>query len=130
MAQALLQAAPTRQAEGLAPEEAAPETAQFVNDLVAGRAFKRTTKRQAAASRTEEVAPAQIQSERFFIYRYDPAIKEPLNPLDGRPRDREDEICKIHAVKLLECLDLHGQKVGKVRVKKVTIDVGMEDECC
>jgi hypothetical protein len=38
--------------------------------------------------------------------------------------------CVEHAKDLLECLDLHGHDVKSVRIKKVTIEVGMEGECC
>lgn len=65
-----------------------------------------------------------------MTYRMDPAIQRPRNPLGGRPAGAEAERCKTHAAKLLECLNLHGQNVRSVRVRKVTIDVGMEDECC
>lgn len=62
-------------------------------------------------------------------YRLDSTIERPQNPLSGSPSGTGDERCNLHAVKLLECLDFHGQKVAKVRVKRVTIDVGLEEEC-
>jgi hypothetical protein len=65
-----------------------------------------------------------------MTYRLDPTLGRPRNPLDGKPPGRDAERCKVHAAKLLECLNLHGHKISKVRVKKVTIDVGMEGECC
>jgi hypothetical protein len=31
--------------------------------------------------------------------------------------------------RLLDCLDLHGHPVGEVRVKKITVDISMDDPC-
>ncbi|MGM0668350.1 MAG: hypothetical protein ACQET1_01450, partial [Gemmatimonadota bacterium] len=64
-----------------------------------------------------------------MVYRLDPDTTEAVN-LPGRPGAPKDR-CREHADRLLECLDLHGQNVCKVRVKKVTLDVVMEgDDCC
>ncbi len=64
-----------------------------------------------------------------MTYRLDPKLDRPANPVGGRPVDR-DQRCLEHAGKLLDCLDLHGHDVRKVRVRKITVDISMEDECC
>ncbi len=64
-----------------------------------------------------------------MTYRLDPRMKRPANPLDGRPGDKHER-CRLHAGRLLDCLDLHGHDVAKVKVKKITVDISMEDECC
>jgi hypothetical protein len=65
-----------------------------------------------------------------MTYRVDPAIARPLDRPGMRPGARDAERCKEHARNLLDCLDLHGQPIARVRVKKVTVDIEMEGECC
>ncbi|MDH3306206.1 MAG: hypothetical protein OEO77_01600 [Acidimicrobiia bacterium] len=64
-----------------------------------------------------------------MTYRLDPSLEKPQNSPGGRPIGT-DERCRAHAGKLLDCLDLHGHNVGKVKVKKITVDISMDDECC
>lgn len=41
------------------------------------------------------------------------------------------ERCREHAGRLLDCLDVRGHDICKVRVKKVTVDITMgDDDCC
>jgi zinc metalloprotease ZmpB len=63
-----------------------------------------------------------------MTYRLDPALERPVNLSEGRPG--AGERCKVHAQRLLECLDLHGHPVGEVRVKKVSVDITMDHPCC
>ena len=64
-----------------------------------------------------------------MTYRLDPSLKEARHGPGKRPVGR-DEFCRIHAGKLLDCLDMHGHRVESVRVKKVTVDITMEDKPC
>lgn len=65
-----------------------------------------------------------------MTYRVDPAIVRPLDRPGDRPGGKDPLRCRDHARDLLDCLDLPGQPVAKVRVKKVTVDIEMEGECC
>lgn len=63
-----------------------------------------------------------------MTYRLDPAMERPANVPGTRPH--RDERCRIHAGRLLDCLDLHGHDVRKVRVRNITVDISMGDDCC
>jgi hypothetical protein len=58
-----------------------------------------------------------------MTYRLDPSLKAPPEPI----RDRD---CREQARDLLRCLDIPGAKVREVHVRKVSIDVCMDDDCC
>jgi hypothetical protein len=64
-----------------------------------------------------------------MTYRIDPDIEMPFN--DRTPEERKER-CRNKARQLLECLDLPGNNVKCVRVRKITIDVEMkgDDDCC
>lgn len=64
-----------------------------------------------------------------MTYRIDPDIEMPFN--DRTPEERKVR-CRNKAKQLLECLDLPGDKVKCVRVRKIVIDVDMkgDDDCC
>ena len=63
-----------------------------------------------------------------MTYSIDPTLEIPFN---DRPRDDTKKDCRAQAEQLLNCLDLPGGKVKKVRIRKVAIDVEMEgDGCC
>lgn len=62
-----------------------------------------------------------------MVYHIDPELEFPLNDLT--PDQRKDR-CRDKAEKLLECLDLPTGKVKCVRVRKVSIDVEMDGDCC
>jgi hypothetical protein len=62
-----------------------------------------------------------------MVYRIDPALEMPFN--DRAPEDRK-EGCRDKARQLLDCLNLPGGKVKRVRVRKVAIDVEMEHGDC
>jgi hypothetical protein len=62
-----------------------------------------------------------------MVYRIDPEIEVPFN--DRAPGDRKDG-CRDKARQLLDCLSVPGGKVKRVRVRKVAIDVEMEDGGC
>lgn len=62
-----------------------------------------------------------------MVYRIDPELDMPFN--DRTPEDKK-EGCRDKAKQLLDCLNLPGGKVKRVRVRKVAIDVEMEDDDC
>lgn len=64
-----------------------------------------------------------------MAYKIDPDIEMPFN--DRTPEEKKER-CRGKAKQLLECLDLPGDKVKCVRVRKIAIDVEMkgDDECC
>jgi hypothetical protein len=65
-----------------------------------------------------------------MTYRVDPAIERADDRPGATPGGADRDRCREHASDLLECLDLHGHNVAKVRVKTITLEVGMEGECC
>ncbi len=65
-----------------------------------------------------------------MVYQIDPTLDHVEDRPGGVPGGVDTKRCVEHATELLECLDLHGHDVKSVRVKKVTIEVGMEGECC
>ncbi|MCA1572404.1 MAG: hypothetical protein LC798_19305 [Chloroflexi bacterium] len=65
-----------------------------------------------------------------MTYRVDPAIEHAEDRPGATPGGADTDKCLEHAAELLECLDLHGHGVTKVRVKKITLEVGMDGECC
>ena len=65
-----------------------------------------------------------------MAYRVDPTLERAEDRPGGEPGGVDTGRCIEHATDLLECLDLHGHKVRKVRVKKITLEVGMDEECC
>jgi hypothetical protein len=60
-----------------------------------------------------------------MTYRVDPSLKEPPREL---PEGAPPAECADAARRLLECLDLPAQKVARVRLKRVTIDVDLEED--
>ena len=58
-----------------------------------------------------------------MTYRLDPALKRPPVPTGDRD-------CRDRARELLRCLNIPDAKVRDVHVRKVSIDVCMEDDCC
>ncbi len=60
-----------------------------------------------------------------MTYRLDPRIVSPLNPREPVPGE-----CRDAAKKLLDCLDVPGDNVERVRVRKVVIDLEMNGGCC
>ena len=65
-----------------------------------------------------------------MVYQVDPTVDRAEDRPGATPGGPDPKRCVEHATELLECLDLHGHDVKSVRVKKVTIEVGMEGECC
>lgn len=63
-----------------------------------------------------------------MTYRLDPTMEQPTNVPGGAPVGT-DERCRVHARRLLDCLDLHGHDVRKVRVRNITVDISMGDDC-
>ena len=65
-----------------------------------------------------------------MVYRVDPTLDRAEDRPGAVPGGPDTKRCIEHASDLLECLDLHGHDVRSVRVKKITLEVGMEGECC
>lgn len=65
-----------------------------------------------------------------MTYRVDPSLDRAEDRPGATPGGPDPTRCLEHAAELLECLDLHGHDVKSVRVKKVTLEVGMEGDCC
>lgn len=65
-----------------------------------------------------------------MTYRVDPTLERAEDRPGAAPGGPDKRRCIEHATELLECLDLHGHDVSSVRVKKITLEVGMEGECC
>lgn len=65
-----------------------------------------------------------------MTYRIDPSLDCAEDRPGAAPGGTDATRCIEHATELLECLDLHGHVVKSVRVKKTTLEVGMEGECC
>jgi len=59
-------------------------------------------------------------------YAVDPTLRLPA---PERPERPEGPACKEAAQQLLECLDLPAERVRKVRVRRITIDIDLEDVC-
>lgn len=59
-----------------------------------------------------------------MTYVLDPAMKRPPERLDAR-RD-----CRDAADDLLDCLDLPGGRVRDVKVRRVSLDLCLDEECC
>jgi zinc metalloprotease ZmpB len=59
-------------------------------------------------------------------YRIDPDIKEPFNKKPGSQKPK----CLDKAQELLNCLDIPRQDVKCIQIKKVTIDIEMNDSNC
>ncbi len=64
-----------------------------------------------------------------MTYRLDPEIKEPYNQL-GKVPGSDKSKCLDKAQKLLECLDISGQDVKSVQMKKVTLDIELHNNDC
>ena len=63
-----------------------------------------------------------------MVYTLDPNISRATGqPGDGTPGSRD---CAVIGERLLECLQLPGSKVSCVKVRKITVDIVLEDECC
>ncbi len=61
-----------------------------------------------------------------MTYAVDPTLRLPAPEHPTKP---EGAVCKEAAQELLECLDLPTGHVRKVRIKRVTIDIDLEEEC-
>lgn len=61
-----------------------------------------------------------------MVYRVDPELEMPYNDV----RRDDQQRCRDQAGRLLDCLDLPGEKVKCVRVRKVAIDIEIDDDGC
>ena len=64
-----------------------------------------------------------------MVYRIDPDLDMPFN--DRTPEEKRRQ-CRDKTRQLLECLDLPGDKVKCVRVRKIALDIEMKGDegCC
>ncbi len=62
-----------------------------------------------------------------MVYRIDPELDMPFN---DRTPEEQKEGCRDKAKQLLNCLNLPGDKVKRVRVRKIAIDVELENDDC
>ncbi len=65
-----------------------------------------------------------------MTYHIDPTLDRADDRPGVTPDGPDTKRCIEHASDLLECLDLHGHDVKSVRIKKVTLEIGMDGECC
>ncbi len=97
-------------------------------DVHAGTPF---TKTDATATTERDIVVTATADGAIIggmVYRIDPELDMPFN--DRTPEDKK-EGCRDKAKQLLDCLNLPGGKVKRVRVRKVAIDVEMESgDCC
>lgn len=98
-------------------------------DVHAGAPFTKADVAAAAERDIVVTATADTAVIGGMTYRIDPDLEMPFN--DRTPEDKKAQ-CRDRASRLLECLDLPGDKVKSVRVRRVAIDVEMkgDDECC
>jgi hypothetical protein len=96
-------------------------------DVHAGASF--TKAEVAAAAERDIVVTATADGAVIggMVYRVDPELETPYN--DRRPEDKTGQ-CRDKARQLLDCLDLPGNDVKCVRVRKISIDVEMKDDGC
>jgi hypothetical protein len=102
---------------------------ELVIDLRPGRAFERGDVEQASDRAIVLTVIADGSVIGGMSYELDPSMDRPVNVPGTKGRPGADQICVAHARKLLECLNLHGQDVAEVRVKKVTVDIVMDEDC-
>ena len=64
-----------------------------------------------------------------MVYRIDPELDMPFN--DRTPEEKKEQ-CRDKARQLLECLNLPGDNVKCVRVRKIAVDIEMKggEDCC
>ena len=62
-----------------------------------------------------------------MVYRLDPNLKMPVN---DRSKRAHGEDCREKAQELLDCLDVPKARVKRVRVRKVAVDVEIDDGYC
>lgn len=96
-------------------------------DVHPGASFTRNDAENAAERNIVVTATANGAIIGGMVYRIDPELEIPFN--DRTPKDKK-ESCRDKAKQLLDCLDLPGGKVKRVCVRKVAIDIEMEDEKC
>jgi zinc metalloprotease ZmpB len=97
-------------------------------DLVPGSELDRDAIKAAGTCDIVVTATADGAIVGGMIYRLDADLDMPVNE---RPADDRGKACRDKAQDLLECLDLGSTKARRVRVRKVAIDIEMDDgDCC
>jgi hypothetical protein len=100
------------------------EKRRIVIDLVPGKTF---TKEQVQQTNDRDIAITLYANDMLLggmTYRLDPDLKAPMNqPPDDKAK------CNDKANDLLKCLNLDGGKVTKVCVKKVSLDIALDNDC-
>lgn len=98
-------------------------------DVQAGAAF--TASDAAEAGERDIVVTARAGGEVIggMVYKIDPDIETPFNEGKG---ERKSDACVEQAARLLDCLDLPGEDLKSVKVRRITIDLEMKDKggCC
>lgn len=98
-------------------------------DVHAGTTF---TKNDVVATARRDIVVTSMADGAIIggmTYRIDPEIEMPFN---DRVPEKRKERCRDKAKQLLECLDLPGDNVKCVRIRKISIDVQMkgDEDCC
>ena len=100
------------------------EKRPIVIDLVPGKTF---TGEQVRQTEDRDISITLFANDMLLggmTYRLDPDLKEPMNqPPDDVSKHNEK------ATELLKSLHLNGRKVAKVRVRNVSLDIELGDEC-
>lgn len=104
------------------------EQRELVIDLQAGEPFERVDVEEAK----ERDITVSVYADDGLIggmtYRVDPEIDHPFTKPGARPGTRTTRgECREEAGRLLECLDLSDQSVAKVRLKRVTVDIDIDE---
>lgn len=97
-------------------------------EVQAGTPF---TKAEAMASNNRDIVVTATADGAIIggmVYHVDPKLEMPFNE---RTSEDKKEGCRDKAGQLLDCLRLPGGKVKRVKVRKLVLDVEMEnDDCC
>lgn len=106
------------------------EQRELTIEIEPGAPFERADVEAAEGRDIEIMVTADGGPLGGMVYRVDPTLDRVEDRPGATPGGPDPKRCIEHAKDLLECLDLHGHDVKSVRVKKVTLEVGMEGECC
>jgi hypothetical protein len=96
-------------------------------EVQAGETFSRTDVMESSNRDIVVTATADGSIIGGMVYRIDPEIEKPFNE---RLVKEKKKSCKDKARELVECLEIAGHKVKRAHVKKIIIEVEIEDDCC
>ena len=109
---------------------ASREQRELVLDLAPGTPFDRADVEAAAEHDIVLTAHADGGVIGGMTYRLDPTLEWPTNVAGGGRSKGKHEQCREHAGRLLDCLEMPGHDICKVRVKQITVDITMGDDGC